>query len=778
MEEENETILIGYPKIISYECTKKILEQMEKNIVKIKIGIEQGTGFFCKIPFPNKENMLPVLITNNHVINEDILFKKDELIKLDIKNEENIKTINLNNRLKYTNEDYDVTIIEIKNEDNVNHYLEIDDKVINDIINNHNQNKDYIDKTVYIMQYPEGELSVSYGNIVGIYEKEKYNFQHKCSTNRGSSGSPILNIINNKVIGIHKKGANINKGAFLSYSIKEFINRNYYMNKSNNIFEYKINEKLLNGINNKFNLDLKDIKIENCYLIEKYLGTKGNKELKDLLFYYKNKFNQRFLDLNFHQNIIEQMKKSTCKIKIYQNDGSVTGTGFFCKIPFSTKEKILPVLITASFVIDINYDNQKAISLYLEDKKIIFDLNLKNRYLYMNEKYRITIIEVKDNDKILDYLELDDNIISDLVNNQDNNKEFINEIVYIIQYPEGKLSLSYGVTREKYMVSYELVHTCLTSVGSSGSPILNRNNKVIGFHIGGEKPFINLKYGVFVSYPIKEFINQYCHDNITSKSIELKNSNKIDALIEKYNLIYKYLGVGIFEDLENIKLPDLLSRDYVDLRFNEKVIEQMRNSLFEFKIKNKKGIAFFCKIPFPTKLKLLPVLITNNQIINEDILSNNNETLNLKIGESFKNLKLDKRMIYTNNIYGISIIEIKEEDKINSYLELDYEIFDDIFKESEEDQILENSHKEKTIYMLHYLGYNILISYGIFQNIFIVPKYKFMHNCLGTGGSSGLPILNLSNKIIGIHSFNKENYNIGILIRYPIKEFIQKFYKE
>ena len=376
----------------------------------------------------------------------------------------------------------------------------------------------------------------------------------------------------------------------------------------------------------------------------------------------------------------------------------------------------------------------------------------------------------------MDYLELDDNIISDLVNNQDNNKEFINEIVYIIQYPKGKLSLSYGVTREKYMVSYQLNHTCLTSDGSSGSPILNRNNKVIGFHYGCKKPY-NFNYGVFVSYPIKEFINQYCHDNITSKSIELKNSNKIDALIEKYNLIYKYLGVGVFKDLENIKLPDLLSRDYVDLRFNEKVIEQMRNSLFEFKIKNKKGIAFFCKIPFPTKLKLLPVLITNNQIINEDILSNNNETLeiNLKIGESFKNLKLDKRIIYTNNIYGISIIEIKEEDKINSYLELDYEIFDDIFEESQRYQFL---YYEKTIYMLHYLGYNISISYGIFRDICNDVKYKFAHTCLGTEESSGLPILNLSNKIIGIYSFNKEKFNIGTLIGYPIKEFIQKFYKE
>ena len=70
MEGEKESILTGYPNIISYESSKRIIKQMEKNICKIKIGNEQGTGFFCKIPFPNKDNMLPVLITNNHVINE------------------------------------------------------------------------------------------------------------------------------------------------------------------------------------------------------------------------------------------------------------------------------------------------------------------------------------------------------------------------------------------------------------------------------------------------------------------------------------------------------------------------------------------------------------------------------------------------------------------------------------------------------------------------------------------------------------------------------------
>ena len=197
---------------------------MKKYIFKIKIGQTQGTGFFCKIPFPDKDNMLPVLITNNHIINKNILNRKDEKINLDIKGEKDIKTINLNNRFKYTNEEHDITIIEIKEGDKIKNYLNLDEKIINDIINNQNENKYFIDKTVYIIQYPEGELSVSYGIIQKIVLKEKYNFLHKCSTYGGSSGSPILNLNNNKVIGIHKIGANTgNKGTFLNDSIKAFI---------------------------------------------------------------------------------------------------------------------------------------------------------------------------------------------------------------------------------------------------------------------------------------------------------------------------------------------------------------------------------------------------------------------------------------------------------------------------------------------------------------------------------------------------------------------------
>ena len=134
MEDNKENILVGYPNIISYECTKKIKEQMEKDICKINIGESQGTGFFCKIPFPDLNNMLPVFITNNHNINEELLYKKDTKIKIDIYDELEEKEINLNNRMKYTNKEYDITIIEIKEEDKINNYLELDDIIINDII--------------------------------------------------------------------------------------------------------------------------------------------------------------------------------------------------------------------------------------------------------------------------------------------------------------------------------------------------------------------------------------------------------------------------------------------------------------------------------------------------------------------------------------------------------------------------------------------------------------------------------------------------------------------
>ena len=65
----NETELKGYPRPVFFEETKKILEQMKTSICKINIDGKKGTGFFTKIPI--NEKLIPVFITNHHVINKE-----------------------------------------------------------------------------------------------------------------------------------------------------------------------------------------------------------------------------------------------------------------------------------------------------------------------------------------------------------------------------------------------------------------------------------------------------------------------------------------------------------------------------------------------------------------------------------------------------------------------------------------------------------------------------------------------------------------------------------
>ena len=106
-----EKLIEEQPIPVSINGTKKILFQMENCICKIYLkNGEKGTGFFCKIPFNN--NLLPVLITNNHVLNENDI-KNNNIIELSINNNE-IKEIKIDNlRKKYTNSDkyIDITIM-------------------------------------------------------------------------------------------------------------------------------------------------------------------------------------------------------------------------------------------------------------------------------------------------------------------------------------------------------------------------------------------------------------------------------------------------------------------------------------------------------------------------------------------------------------------------------------------------------------------------------------------------------------------------------------------
>ena len=360
MQIKFEKQLKGYPSVIPYESTKKIVDQMEKCVCKIKIEYLQATGFFCKIPFPDKDQMLPVLITNNHAINEQILYQNNSKISLYIKNEQNIKQLNLNNRKKYTNLEYDITIIEIKQYDNINNFLELDDIINEGILNNDNGvNNEYLDSTIYLMQYAEGRLGVSFGVINNIYEDKKYKFVNNCNTKAGSSGSPILNL-NNKVIGMHKESLRFTNstGIFLNYPIKEFI-------KLCSI----PNEELLKELNEKYNLNIKNTKIEKIDLRWKGLGNAGFEDLCKIEF---TELKELILNNNNISDIKALKNAKFDKLEILDlTQNKISDINIFENVNF---QKLKQLYLGYNNISDINIfqktNFEKLETLYLNENKI------------------------------------------------------------------------------------------------------------------------------------------------------------------------------------------------------------------------------------------------------------------------------------------------------------------------------------------------------------------------------------------------------------------------
>ena len=269
----NEINIDSYPEPVTIEGTKKILHQMENNICKIyKKNGEKGTGFFINITYGNC--IIPVMITNHHVLDEKYL-KENKEIKISINDDSTIKTIKLNEKRRiYSNRKYDTTIIEIKREkDNIKDFMELDDNIFKE-----DSNILYNNKSIYIIHYQNGEKAkVSYAIMQN--EDEEYNIIHFCCTERGSSGSPIINLLNNKIIGIHKQGSSQfqkNFGTFLKYPINEYINKHLENNRINN------NDNLVNKNQIKATLKNENKKMEDSHKKE---NNTINKNISTYLFY-------------------------------------------------------------------------------------------------------------------------------------------------------------------------------------------------------------------------------------------------------------------------------------------------------------------------------------------------------------------------------------------------------------------------------------------------------------------------------------------------------------
>ena len=315
MAEHNEVEIIGAVKPISLKQTNIILNQMQTCVCKIHNGQKKGTGFFLKIPY--QKNDLPVLITNNHVLGEEKI-AEGQLITLSLQslnNEETTINIEIDNgRKRYTNEILDVTIIELNDNDKIKNFLTLDKKVINIISSENKDRTEYFNNiyksiSLYILKYVENNILASFGLLQQISQNSIY---HKCSTVYGSSGSPIILLETNEVIGVHfgpaKHTPNTNEGTFLVEPIRQFqrMTDNILVIKkpkaSNNCSRNNINNNLDSGdsniktksIDNNNNLSQRLTEIESHV----FQNDNDNDKHKDTIVLDQNKLKEREIEIN------------------------------------------------------------------------------------------------------------------------------------------------------------------------------------------------------------------------------------------------------------------------------------------------------------------------------------------------------------------------------------------------------------------------------------------------------------------------------------------------
>ena len=222
-------------KPVSLKITMKVIKSICKIIIKNNKGIFYRTGFFIKI-----SETLKFLFTHYQIINPDII---NEYIEIEVWNKEKMN-LNIDERkMKYFKKPKDITVIEIKETDQIFEYIEFLDYDINYF----KGNLMYKNMDIFTINNPFGdEISSINGLILKINDNNE--FEHNISIDKDSAGCPVI-LLNNyinliQVIGIINVPNNenkINSGIFVNKIIKEIKNGLIIENSENNIKNDLIN---------------------------------------------------------------------------------------------------------------------------------------------------------------------------------------------------------------------------------------------------------------------------------------------------------------------------------------------------------------------------------------------------------------------------------------------------------------------------------------------------------------------------------------------------------
>lgn len=199
---------------------------MKRSVFQINKDNIEGTGFFCKYLIPENHKAIHLLITNNHVLDENYI-KSHDSIKFKSGNDQMTYTIeNLKSRAIITDCKLDVIFIEIKEDEGRKmnkKYLKIEKETIN--LKEMDFNEIYGQQPLYILNYPDTkDIFVSHGRLNNI---NNYIIRLTCSSKNRSSGSPILLLDSRKLICIHRgnpsNNFNFTEGTFFKNAKKNFL---------------------------------------------------------------------------------------------------------------------------------------------------------------------------------------------------------------------------------------------------------------------------------------------------------------------------------------------------------------------------------------------------------------------------------------------------------------------------------------------------------------------------------------------------------------------------
>ena len=318
-----------------------------------------------------------------------------------------------------------------------------------------------------------------------------------------------------------------------------------------------------------------------------------------------------------------KMEKSMCKIifeKIENNEiKKGKGSGFFCEIDnfpikyglFTNNHILNENDIKKGNIINIEYYNENK---YIK-KKIKID---EKRKVYTNKELDYTCIEIYEIDNIKDYFKIDPILF--------NNKNYMNNSdIFILQYPEGnELCFSYGKIIS--IKDNNIIHSASTKEGSSGSPIIRRNdnNYIIGLHHGGIKNEKNKNYYLCNLGTIFDSILNDIKDNNKLNEInciyKIKDNENEIQLLHDYNNENYWLGEYKKLYLEAKEINKKIFEENIEIYINNKKI----NFNYKYKIEKEDIKEIKVKYKFNKILTNMSFMFYNCSSLNSINLSSFN----------------------------------------------------------------------------------------------------------------------------------------------------------